>query len=99
MSNHNLINTRQLVELASKLISDGQFVPGCILRLGVSPKIGTSDRFKATFYARRNRPGDVPAYYGETRYLYRSVNGALKAIRNAVRSLDPSLEHIIEKRI
>lgn len=97
MANNNLINTRQLVELASKMISEKYFVPNCILRLGVSRKIGTNNRFKTTFYVRRTQ-NDTPAFYGETRYLYRSVAGAMKAIREAVELVNPSLNAIIEKR-
>ena len=95
MANNNLINTRQLVKLASKMVAEKQFLPNCIIRLGVSRKIGSSDRFKTVFYVRRT-PDSTPAVYGETRYLYRSVTGAMKAIREAVKSVDMSLNTIIE---
>lgn len=96
-NNFNLINTRQLVELASKMMAENQFLPSCIIRLGVSRKIGSSDRFKTVFYVRKN-PESTPSVYGETRYLYRSVAGAMKAIREAVKSVDMSLNTIIENR-
>lgn len=97
MANNNLINTRQLVELASKMMAEKQFLPNSIIRLGVSRKIGSSDRFKTVFYVKKT-PESTPAMYGETRYLYRSAAGAMKAILEAVNSVDPSLNAIIEKR-
>ena len=97
MGYNNLINTRQLVKLASKMMAEKQFLPNCTIRLGVSRKIGSNNRFKVIFYVRRTL-NSTPIMYGETRYLYRSVAGAMKAIREAVKSVDESLEAIIEKR-
>lgn len=97
MMNNNLINTYQLVKIASKMMAEKQFLPNCVIRLGVSRKIGSSDRFKTVFYVRRT-PESTPTVYGETRYLYHSVAGAMKAICKAVKSVDPSLNAFIEKR-